>query len=261
VKPSTRAWVDEGDAEIDRETPSFLQGSATAPRWTVSDSRRTAESTDDDASPHARAAESLARKRFRSEDLDTLLSRTEPLLSSAHDRLNSKAPTVSSVLPLPRDTAHTLHWHRNGQLVIVGGNHHVYTFHVAGGFVEQLSKVAVGKRLMLTALSDSGEEVVLATHDAYVPEVLSLATERRVPLKFLDTRDTAVHRNGRHDNTRQEMFISKLLCQPRDAGQRGVVVACGSTLTFASLSSGSVTGRLMIHGGATREAVHARMGG
>lgn len=244
-KTSRRAWVDEGDAEIQKETPSFLRGSHTTPGWAVSDDRRRTEADDGDEAVHqARAAESLARKRFRSEDLDSLLSRTEPLLSSRHDRQHSAAPVVSSVVPLPRDTAHTLHWHRNGQLLLVGGNRHVYTFHVAGGFVEQLSKVSVGQRLAITALSDGGEEVVVATHQAYAPQLLSIATEKLVPLKFLDTRDTAVHRNGRVDNGRQELFISKIVCQPNDGGQRGVAVACGATLSFASLASGSVVGRI-----------------
>lgn len=240
-----RAWVDDEDATVEHEAPAFLKESHAKPAWAISDAARADNDVDADASPQQRrAAESLARKRFRSEDLDALLSRKEPLLASKHDRPHSAVPKVLSVLPLPRDSARTVHWHRNGQLAVVGGNHHIYTFHAAGGFVEQLSKVDIRQRVETTALSDSGEEVLIAAHEAYAPQLLSIATEQITPLTFLDTRDTAVHRNGRRDNVRSEFYISKLVCRPNDPVSRGVAVACGSTVTLASLSSGSVQSRI-----------------
>ncbi|GET93556.1 hypothetical protein, conserved [Leishmania tarentolae] len=243
-KETQRAWVDVEDVAVEQETPTFLKESHVKPAWALSDSTRADKDSCDShegAVPgYWRSTEALARKRFRSDDLDTLLSRKEPLLSSKHDRAHTAVPAVLSVLPLPRDSARTVHWHRNGQLAVVGGNHHIYTFHAAGGFVEQLSKVDVKKRVETTALSDNGEEVLIAAHEAYAPELLSLATEQLTPLTFLDTRDTAVHRNGRRDNTRHEFFISKLACRPNDPVSRGVAIARGSSVTLASLSSGSV---------------------
>ncbi|KPA81515.1 hypothetical protein ABB37_03866 [Leptomonas pyrrhocoris] len=244
------AWVDDEDAKAEHAVPAFLKESTTKPSWALSDNARALDLQSDeyaDASPQQRrAADALARKRFRSEDLDTLLSRKEPLLSSKHDRPSSSVPKVLSVLPLPRDSARTIHWHSNGQLAIVGGNHHLYAFHAAGGFVEQLSKVEVGKRVETTALSDSGEEVLIAAHEAYAPLLMSIATEQLIPLTFLDTRDTAVHRNGRRDNVRHELFITKLACKPNDPVSRGVAVARGSTVTLASLSSGSVLSHITV---------------
>ncbi|KAG5465041.1 hypothetical protein LSCM4_00493 [Leishmania orientalis] len=241
---SHHAWVDDEDVAVEHETPAFFKESHVRPAWALGDTARTGE---DECDGHEgavparrRAAEALARKRFRSEDLDMLLSRKEPLLSSKHDRPRSAVPKVLSLLPLPRDSARTIHWHRNGQLAIVGGNHHVYVFHAAGGFVEQLSKVHIGKRIETTSLSDNGEEVLIAAHEAYAPQLLNIATEQLTPLTFLDTRDTAVHRNGRRDNTRNELFVSKLVCRPDDPVSRGVAMARGSSVTLASLSSGSV---------------------
>lgn len=260
-KAPKAAWVDDEDVSADQAVPAFLKESDTKPAWALSDSARAMDlhdlddGDDSDAAVHGtgasspqrrRAAEALARKRFRSEDLDTLLSRKEPLLSSKHDRPSSGVPKVLSVLPLPRDSAHTIHWHRNGQLAVVGGNHHIYTFHAAGGFVEQLSKIEVGKRVSTTALSDSGEEVLIAGHEAYAPQLLNIATEQLTPLAFLDTRDTAVHRNGRRDNVRGEYFITRLVCRPSDPVSRGVAVARGSTVTLASLASGSVQGHITV---------------
>ncbi|KAG5464307.1 hypothetical protein LSCM1_00489 [Leishmania martiniquensis] len=240
-----RAWVDDEDVAVEKETPAFLKDSHVTPAWAFSDITR-AEKEDDyedqksGVSAHRNAAQALARKRFRSDDLDMLLSRKEPLLSSKHDRPRSAVPKVLSLLPLPRDSARTIHWHRNGQLAVVGGNQHIYLFHAAGGFVEQLSKVHINKRVETTALSDNGEEVLIAAHEAYVPQLLNIATEQLLSLAFLDTRDTAVHRNGRRDNTRSELFVSKLVCRPNDPGSRGVAMARGSSVTLASLSSGSV---------------------
>ena len=253
-KAPKAAWVDDEDVAAEQAVPAFLKESDTKPAWALSDSARAAEAQagnsddGDDAlpPPQRRAVEALARKRFRSEDLDTLLSRKEPLRSSKHDRPSSSIPKVLSVLPLPRDSARTIHWHRNGQLAVVGGNRHIYVFHAAGGFVEQLAKVEVGQRVETTALSDSGEEVVIAAHEAYAPQLLSIATEQLTPLTFLDTRDTAVHRNGRRDNLRSEFFITKLACKPSDPVSRGVAVARGSTLTLASLASGSVLSHITV---------------
>ncbi|KPI89015.1 hypothetical protein ABL78_1899 [Leptomonas seymouri] len=249
-KAPRAAWVDEDDVAAEKSVAAFLKESDTKPSWALSDSARVLDAQSDecsDGSPHQRrAAEALARKRFRSEDLDKLLSRKEPLLSSKHDRTSSSVPKVLSVLPLPRDSARTIHWHRNGQLAVVGGNRHIYTFHAAGGFVEQLSKIEVGKRVEATALSDNGEEVLIAAHEAYSPLLLSIATEQLTPLTFLDTRDTAVHRNGRRDNTRSELFITKVACKPNDPVGRGVAVARGSTVTLASLASGSVLSHITV---------------
>ncbi|CAJ1993854.1 UTP18 [Leishmania donovani] len=243
-KPPQRAWVDDEDVPVEQETPAFFKESHVKPAWALSDTTRADKDQPDSheiAVPgYRRSAEALARKRFRSDDLDTLLSRKEPLLSSKHDRPHSAVPAVLSLLPLPRDSARTIHWHRNGQLAVVGGNQHIYTFHAAGGFVEQLSKVHVNKRIETTVLSENGEEVLIAAHEAYAPQLLNIATEQLTTLAFLDTRDTAVHRNGRRDNTRDEFFVSKLVCRPNDPVSRGVAMARGSSVTLASLSSGSV---------------------
>ncbi|KAG5490613.1 hypothetical protein JKF63_00734 [Porcisia hertigi] len=239
-----RAWVDEEDEAVERDTAAFLKESHVKPAWALSDTGY-AEENELDASGGAtavcrRAAEALARKRFRSEDLDTVLSRKEPLLWSKNDRPHSAAPTVLSVLPLPRDSARTIHWHRNGQLAIVGGNHAIYTFHAAGRFVELLSQVKISERVQTTALSDNGEEVIIGAHEAYAPQLLNIATGQLTPLTFLNTRNTAVHRNGRRDNTRNEFFISKLVCRPNDPVSRGLAIAYGSSVTLASLSTASV---------------------
>jgi hypothetical protein len=249
-KAPKTVWVDDEDLAVEQAVPAFLKESDTKPSWALSDNARVLDVQPgeyEDASPQQRrAVEALARKRFRSEDLDSLLSRKEPLLSSKHDRQSSSVPKVLSVLPLPRDSARTIHWHRNGQLAVVGGNHHIYTFHAAGSFVEQLSKIEVGHRVETTALSDSGEEVLIAAHEAYAPQLLSIATEQLTPLTFLDTRDTAVHRNGRRDNVRSEFFITKLACRPNDPVSRGVAVARGSTVTLASIASGSVLSHITV---------------
>ncbi|KAK7200541.1 hypothetical protein NESM_000109800 [Novymonas esmeraldas] len=248
-----RAWVDEEDIAVEQATPAFFKDSHAKPAWALSDAVRAGEAEDaeaeaDDVGAPAqrRGAEALSRKRFRSADLDSLLSRKEPLLSSKHDRPRSVVPKVLSVLPLPRDSARTIHWHRNGQLAVVGGNHHIYTFHAAGGFVEQLSKVDVGKRVETTALSDNGEEVLIGSHEAYVPLLLNIATEQVTPLSFLDTRDTAVYRNGRRDNIRAELFLTRLVCRPSDPVSRGVAVARGSSVTLASLASGSILSHITV---------------
>nr|CAJ2482305.1 unnamed protein product [Leishmania braziliensis] len=249
-KAPQRAWVDDDDVAVEQETPAFFKDSHAKPAWSFSDTARTdedkADADEGTTPPCRRASEALSHKRFRNDDLDALLSRKEPLLSSQHDPACSAVPKVLSVLPLPRDSARTIHWHRNGQLAVVGGNHHIYTFHAAGGFVEQLSKVDMKKRVETTALSENGEEVLIAAHEAYVPQLLHIATEQLIPLTFLDTRNTAVHRNGRRDNTRNEFFISKLVCRPKDPVSRGVAIARGSSVTLASLSTGSVLSQITL---------------
>lgn len=248
-----RVWVDEDDFKADKATPAFLKQSHQTPTWAVSDAKRDKDQqldgdgdSDDDNRAFSAKIEAAGRKRFRSEDLDALLSKTEPLLSSKHDRQHMAPPSILSILPLPRDGARTVQWHRNGQLCLVGGNHHLYTFHAAGKFVEQLSKIDVEKRIEQSALTANGEDVLVATHEAYIPLMVSLATEQVTPLNFLDTRDSAVHRNGRRDNSKRDFYVSRIAARPDDAVARMVAVASGSTVRLGAMSSGSVVASLSV---------------
>ncbi|CCW63878.1 unnamed protein product [Phytomonas sp. EM1] len=235
-----RAWVDEQDAVEEKELPAFLRQSAALPSWAVSDATleaRAGANDDDDHLP----GEAAARKRFRSEGLATLLSQTAPLLDSKTRGNRAAGAAVVSTLPLPRDAARTIQWHPNGQLVIVGGNHHVYTFHAAGRYVERLSKVDIGARMETSCLTSSGEELLLAGHDATMPSMLAVATERLTPLRFLDARGTAPYRTPRRDQSKRDFAITRI------AERAGVVaVASGPLVRLASLRSAGVLARLAL---------------
>ncbi|EAN88229.1 hypothetical protein C3747_19g172 [Trypanosoma cruzi] len=227
---ASRAWVDDADRDVEEQLPDFVKQSHVLPAWaTVSSSSKLMMA---------------AQKRFRDEDLDELLARTEPLLTSKHDRKYSALPPVLSVLPLPRDSARTVQWHRNGQLAVVGGNHHLYLFNAAGRFVEQLSKTDVEKRIECTALEASGEDVLIVGHQSYTPDLLVLSTEKLIPLKFLFTRDSAVYRNGRRDNGKHDFYITNVALPATNSSARLVGISSGATVTVGSLSSGSVTHRI-----------------
>lgn len=261
----TRAWVDEADTapQAGGDVPAFHKQSHTRPSWAVSDEVRAARedaegdhdgSDDGNDDPVGKAtrvlssSEVLARKRFRSEGMDQLLSRTEPLLASKHEAQQraSAAPKVLSVLPLPRDTGHAVTWHRNGQLAVVGGNHHVYAFHAAGRYVEQLTKVEVKIRPDKLCLTASGEEVLMAGQQCYAPRLLSLATEKVTPLAFLNTRDTALYRNDRRGNSKTDFYITKLAAKPNDPS-RVVAVASGCCVKLGALGSGSIVANISVN--------------
>ncbi|KAH9577941.1 hypothetical protein LSM04_000238 [Trypanosoma melophagium] len=225
---TSRAWVDEAD----RRLPDFAKRSHQLPSWATP------------AEAEGPAVPTGGVKRWRDEGLDALLARTEPLLTSRHDRKHAAVPPVLSVLALPRDTARSVQWHRNGQLVIVGGNHHVYLFHAAGRFVEQIAKTDVEKRVEQTVLGSTGEEVVVVGHQSYTPDLLTLSTGTITPLKFLCTRDSALYRNGRRDNGKHDFYITKAIAQTNDATSRTVGVVSGATVTIGSLASGSITHRI-----------------
>lgn len=288
---------------------------------------------------HLTASEDLlfsfaASKRFRHDDLDPLLSSTTPLLEEDLARVGGTAagpPSILSVLSLPRDTARTVQWHPSGQVQVVTGNHHVYIFHSAGSYVEQLSKIAVtpgasggggaasranreamrvraqmekaiaaatlrsGKNprasasrggraggehsfhgsvagttstyasrmtsIQSSTLTASGEDVILVGKECYSPVQLHLATEQLTPLRFLDTRDVAVHRMSRAEIPKEERYITKIVSaynssSPRSsAGMAGgggsedsigslLAVASGCSVRLGSVSSGSVVGMI-----------------
>ncbi|RNF19969.1 uncharacterized protein Tco025E_03960 [Trypanosoma conorhini] len=248
---ASRAWVDDADRNADEELPGFVKQSHVLPAWATASANDNSGviGGNDAASSEAIVSSSsalmtTAQKRFRDEDLDELLARTEPLLTSRHDRRNAALPPVLSVLPLPRDSARTVQWHRNGQLAVVGGNHHLYLFHAAGKFVEQLSKTDVEKRVEHTALGAAGEEVVIVGHQSYTPDLLVLSTEKLIPLRFLFTRDSAVYRNARRDNGKHDFYISNVALPATDSCARLVGISSGATVTIGSLSSGSVTHRV-----------------
>ncbi|EPY21485.1 U3 small nucleolar RNA-associated protein 18 [Strigomonas culicis] len=258
-----RAWVDDEDEKAQQQLAPFHKSSHAKPQWAVTDAQRAEDAqhapaedrSDDDAMDPGEALLQQAQqknKRFRSEDLQTLLSRSEPLVERRSDKQRSVVPTVLSVLPLPHDAAKTIHWHRNGQLVIVSGDHHVYTFYASGQFVELLSKVDVRQRLEHTALTGDGEEVVLVHHETYVPSLLNLSTEQVTRLSFLDFRDTAVHRNNRRDHSKKDFYIQAVVTaydapsQPGGlaAGSRLIAAAAGSSVMVGSLASGSITHKI-----------------
>ncbi|ESL06924.1 hypothetical protein TRSC58_05394 [Trypanosoma rangeli SC58] len=247
----SRAWVDDADHNAGEELPGFVKQSHELPAWATTSTHANRSVIDDNGAARSEVAVSsssalmmMAQKRFRDKDLDELLARTEPLLTSKHDRRHAALPPVLSVLPLPRDSARTVHWHRNGQLAVVGGNHHLYLFHAAGKFVEQLSKTDVEKRVEHTALGASGEDVVIVGHQSYTPDLLVLATEKLIPLRFLFTRDSAVYRNGRRDNGKHDFYITNVALPATELSTRLVAISSGATVTIGSLSSGSVTHRI-----------------
>lgn len=240
-----RVWVDEDDVVAQEQMPAFLKQSHLQPTWATAASDALNDEHDDQ--PTRSVTATNAHKRFRNKDLEGLLSCTEPLLSCKHDRNENTVPTVISVLPLPKDQARTVTWHRSGQLAVVGGNQHIYAFHAAGTYVEQLAKVDVGKRIEKAVLTASGDDVLVVNHECYVPKLLSLYTEKVLELAFLDTRDTAVYRSGRRDNTKKELFITSVAVREDDGLHKMVAVASGRTVTLGTLVSGSVVGHIQVN--------------
>ncbi|KAG8348359.1 hypothetical protein ERJ75_000034600 [Trypanosoma vivax] len=236
MKP--RAWVDEADAALESNLPEFERRSHVLPSWA-----RPAKDEAEDGTAVTRLA---GEKRFREDDLDALLARTEPLLTSKHDRQQTAAPPVLSVLPLPRDTARSIQWHRNGQLAIVGGNQHIYLFHAAGRFVQQLSKTYVCRRIQHAALGPTGEDVVVVGHEMYTPSLLKLSVGKVVPLNFMYTRDSTAYRNGRRDNSKHDFYINKVAARDGDSTCKAIAVSCGATVMVGSLVSGSITHRIEV---------------
>lgn len=355
-----RVWVDEEDAANGAEV-AVPRGRG-APNWTIADSAVSGVESDErratgrlgarpphhrenDTTPHPHGRSGpqtslpwsssssvggpeatsffSASKRFRHDDLDPLLSSTAPLLTDTRGGGKGMTPQILSTIPLPRDTARTVQWHPSGQLLLVSGNHHVYVFHAAGGYVEQLSKIQVsrfgGSRqkgndggfgaereaaqhrqqiekamaaavrgsggrhrpsasprakfvlrssspqtpqvtcLQSTTLTATGEDVILTGKDTYTPVQLHIATEQLLPLRFLDTRDTVVHRLSRDETPKAERYITKVASTYNTSGggrhsslmsggggEGGglaslLAVASGSMVRLGSLSSGCVT--------------------
>ncbi|EAN78386.1 hypothetical protein, conserved [Trypanosoma brucei brucei TREU927] len=244
---SSRAWVDEADITIEKNLPEFIKQSQKLPAWARNNAGSGTKGGlgGESSSPFPNLSAQLAgQKRFRDRDLDALLARTEPLLTSKHERRSTTVPPVLSVLPLPSDAARTVHWHRNGQLAIVGGNNHVYLFHAAGRFVEEISKTHVGKRIKQTTLTATGEDLIIVGNGIYTPNLLHLATEKLIPLNFLCTRELAPHRNGRRDNSKYDFHISKVATPEGGAGENIVGMAHGATITVASIASASIMHRI-----------------
>ncbi|CAD2213026.1 U3 small nucleolar RNA-associated protein 18 [Angomonas deanei] len=252
-------WVDDDDEK--GTVPSYMASSTVLPSWATSDAKRELEAkkhsrddNDDSEDPYARVRHAK-NKRFRSEDLDTLLSKSEPLLVSRSNKQRALAPVPLSVIPLPKDVPQTIQWHRNGQIVVVGGRHHVYTFFSAGGYTEQLSKIDVDTRVEKSALCGNGEQVVVVGHEKYIPILVNLSTEQQTPLSFLDMRNTGIHRNGRRDQSKKEFFI-QALCTPYSFTTGGggspllapqmVCVAAGGRVMIGNLSSGSVATNISV---------------
>nr|CCC94068.1 unnamed protein product [Trypanosoma congolense IL3000] len=245
---TSRAWEDKADAAAEKDLPEFVRQCHKLPTWAKASAATDGGLTGDAASASVLTEGSRSGyKRFRDRDLDALLARTEPLLTSKHDRRQTAVPPVLSVLQLPRDFARSIHWHRNGQLAIVGGSFNVYLFHAAGRFVENISKIHVGKHVKQTSLCANGEDLFIVSKEAYTPKLLHLATEKVSYLNFLCTRELAPHRVGRHDNGKHELHITKAVTPNVASGMNLVGMANGSTITIASLSSGSVTHRIDVN--------------
>ncbi|CCW69888.1 unnamed protein product [Phytomonas sp. Hart1] len=240
-----RAWEDEQDG------PSLPRPSPALPAWALSDAARAAR--DGKSPPEDEAAEgdfegnagwASGRKRARSDGLSALLSRTTPLLEAKSRATPAGAVAVGAVLPLPRDAARVIQWHPNGQLVLVGGNRHLYIFHTAGKLVERLSKLEIGARVESACLTSSGEEALVVGRDSYIPQIVSLSTERLTALRFLDTRGTAEYRNGRRDHSKKDFTITKLAVRAGDSSTSMLALASGRTVKLASLRTASVLGGL-----------------
>eukprot|EP00796_Vickermania_ingenoplastis_P011000 gene11000-7643_t len=242
------AWVDADDVPAE-QLPSFYTKQHVTPSWAISDAaaewrRDHPEEEDGETRPPV-----ASRKRFRHEDLDRLLSQTAPLLTSRGAAATRTAPKTVSTVALPKDTARSVQWHPSGQLLLVGGNKHVYLFHASGKYVEQLAKVDVQQgsatTLKSAVLSSSGDEALLTGHEAYVPVRVSLHTEQLTPLRFLDTRDTAIYRSSAAETPKAMRYISRIVAQSSAAPQQLIAVAAGNTVRLASLASGCVTGTVI----------------
>lgn len=254
------AWVDEADRQAQERMPEFLKKSHKIAAWGVSDRVLAAQRVERQAGEAGDAEyTTVSRKRFRHEDLDQLLSRTTPLLSANAGSGVLTAPQLLSTIPLPGDTGRSVHWHPSGQLLVVGGNYHLYLFHVAGQYVELLRKIDVMKRggpgsttLKGMTLTSSGESALVTGHYAYTPVLVSLHTEVKTPLRFLDARDSSLCRSSRDEVEKSQRYITKIVVPPCAGGGSSsasstslVAVASGSVVKLGSLSSGSVNATMV----------------
>lgn len=237
---------DDDDIEIEARQPEFLKENKVLPSWAASSGSKQDE--DDGKDDTTSTGKRNKKKRQRNEELESVLASTAPLLDSKHQRTANAAPNVLSTLPLPKDVAKFVQWHRNGQLCVVGGAHNVYTFHAVGSFVEQLVKVDVGKRIQQMALTSSGEEAVVFPDHGFVPSLVHLVTQKVTPLQFLDTRENFAYRHNHRQDThgRQSSYLTHLAVNMGDNLSRSIACSHGQTVVIGSLSAGTITHKITL---------------
>lgn len=128
-------------------------------------------------------------------------------------------------------------------------------FSSSSSFLSAAGKIA---SIQSSAITPSGEDLIITGREAYTPVQLHFGTEQLVPLRFLDTRDVAVHRLSRTEVPKSERYITKIIStynnnHSSSASSGGafsgslssvIAVASGCSVRLGSLSSGSVLGTL-----------------